>query len=193
MKAIVWTRYGSPDGLQLCEVERPVSIKPDGYYFLAYAGLSHLFLGLAIGLAPLGAWVAITGTLSWEIAILSLALLTYIAGFDILYACQDVEFDREQRLFSMPARVGVRPALHISTFLHLISFLSLLSIYLIFDMGIVYFVSVIIIGILFILEHRLVTPHDFSRVDIAFFHVNSIIAIVLFLAVFLDVVVGRFV
>lgn len=156
--------------------------------FTAY---SHLVLGFAIGMAPLGVWVAVTGTLSWEIAILSVALLTYIAGFDILYACQDVEFDKKHGIFSMPANFGIRFALHISSLLHMITFLSLLSLYLIFDMGVVYFVFIIIIGILFLIEHRLVDPHDLSQINVAFSHVNSAISVILFLGVFLDEIVSK--
>ena len=160
-------------------------------YTKRFSAFSHLFLGFSIGLAPLGAWIAITGTFSWEIILLSVALMTYIAGFDILYACQDIESDREQGLFSIPARMGIRPAMHISTLLHILSFLLLLSLYLAFDMGPVYFLFVVIIGVLFIIEHRLVFPEDISRINVAFFHVNSVVSIVLFLGILLDEVVRR--
>ncbi|MDY6912267.1 MAG: UbiA-like polyprenyltransferase, partial [Chloroflexota bacterium] len=158
-------------------------------YTKRFSAFSHLFLGFSIGLAPLGAWIAITGSFSWGIILLSVALMTYIAGFDILYACQDVESDWEQGLFSIPARMGIRPAMHISTLLHVLSFLFLLSLYLVFDMGPVYFIFVVIIGILFIIEHRLIAPDDISRIDVAFFHVNSVVSIVLFLGILLDEVV----
>ena len=99
-------------------------------YTKRFTSLSHLVLGFAIGLAPAGAWVASTGGWDMRILPLSLALMCYIAGFDILYACQDVEFDCKERLFSLPACLGVERALRISSILHVCTFLLLLSLYL---------------------------------------------------------------
>lgn len=147
---------------------------------------SHLFLGFAIGLAPLAAWIAITGTLDPRILLLTAALMSYIAGFDILYACQDVDFDRQTRLFSIPACWGIKPALRASSLLHWLTFLSLLLIYFAFDLGTVYLVFLFLISLLLIFEHRLVRPHRLDRINIAFFHVNSAISILLFLAVLSD-------
>ncbi len=151
-----------------------------------FTWLSHLYLGFAISLAPIGAWIAVTGSFSASILILSLALLTYIAGFDILYSCQDAEFDKKMGLLSIPSRLGVKTALRVSTVLHVISFVSLCLIYPIFHMGPVYLISTGIIGFLLILEHRLINPDDLSKIQVAFFNVNSIISVTLFLAVFLD-------
>jgi 4-hydroxybenzoate polyprenyltransferase len=151
-----------------------------------FTAFSHLFLGLAIGLAPAGAWVAITGTLDTRIILLSLALMTYIAGFDILYACQDVEFDCREKLFSIPARWGIRRAFQVSLVLHLVCFLSLLSLYFAFDLGAVYLGFLSVILMLLVLEHRLVRPEDLQKIDLAFFHVNSAISMLLFLAVLAD-------
>jgi len=147
---------------------------------------SHLFLGFAIGLAPLGAWIAITGSMDWRILLLTVALMTYIAGFDILYACQDVEFDRQLKLYSIPACWGINPALRASSLLHVVTFLSLLMLYFVFDLGPIYLIFLGLITCLLILEHKLVLPNRLDRINIAFFHVNSAISILLFLAVLTD-------
>lgn len=148
---------------------------------------SHLYLGFAIGLAPLGAWIAATGTWDWRIVPLSVALLTYIAGFDILYACQDIDFDRRMGLYSIPARLGIRKALIISSLLHVLTFISLLGLIPIFGLGKFYWFFLAVIGLLLIWEHRMVRPDDLSKVPVAFFHVNSVISIALFAGIGLDV------
>lgn len=155
-------------------------------YTKRFTAWSHLFLGLAISIAPLGAWIAVTGDMAWEPLSLSIALLTYIAGFDILYACQDVAFDRKAGLCSIPARLGVKPAFHISALLHTVSFLAFCAVLIVFDLGVIYTFALFIIGALLVAEHRLVRPHDIKHIQIAFFHVNSAISVVLFLGVLLD-------
>ncbi len=155
-------------------------------YTKRFTWLSHLYLGFAISLAPLGAWVAAARDFSWSILLLSLALMTYIAGFDILYACQDEEFDRKEGLFSVPARFGINPALGIAKVLHFCSFCFFAGIFFAFDMHRIYLLTVLIIGCLFILEHRLVKPHDLTHINIAFFHVNSMISVILFIGVLAD-------
>ncbi len=151
-----------------------------------FTWFSHLYLGITISLAPLGAWIAVTGSFSASILVFCLALLTYIAGFDILYSCQDTEFDKKAGLYSAPARWGIKTALRISSALHVISFSFLCLICPVFDMGPVYMVLVGVIGFLLILEHRLINSDDLSKIQVAFFNVNSMISIILFLAVFLD-------
>lgn len=153
-----------------------------------FSSWCHLFLGFAIGLSPLGAWIAVTGEFSFSILTLCIALMTNIAGFDILYACQDTEFDKENGLFSIPARFGIKKAMRISTYLHIISFLFFLLVLPVFSLGTIYFFAVVIIGAAMVIEHLLVHPEDLSNINIAFFHMNSIISVVLFLGVFLDVV-----
>jgi len=153
----------------------------------------HLYLGFAISLAPMGAWIAATGAFSWGILCLSMALMTYIAGFDIIYACQDTTFDQEQNLFSLPSRIGVERALVLSSALHGMSFAFFLTIYFIFDMGRVYLATVGVIGILFVVEHKLVNPKDLRHIDIAFFHVNSVVSVVLFAGILMDELVRRWV
>ncbi len=155
-------------------------------YTKRFTAFSHLYLGFAIALAPLGAWIAVTGRFDWPVTILCLALLTYIAGFDILYACQDTAFDRQAGLFSIPARWGARAAFHTAALLHLAAFIFFFLIHLVFNMGAVYLAAVILIGSLLVLEHRLVRPDDLQRIQLAFFNVNSLIAIVLFAGILID-------
>jgi len=155
-------------------------------YTKRFTSLSHLVLGLAIGLAPAGAWIACSGGLDMRILPLSLALMTYIAGFDILYACQDIEFDRRERLCSIPARWGVERALWISSVLHACTFVFLLAVYSFFQLGPVYLGVLLLISTLLVLEHMLVQPRQLERVNFAFFHINSAVSVLLFLAVLLD-------
>jgi 4-hydroxybenzoate polyprenyltransferase len=152
-------------------------------YTKRFTQYCHLYLGFAISLAPIGAWVAVTGGLSWGVVFLSLALMTYIAGFDILYACQDIDFDREQGLFSLPSRMGARKAMAISSLLHGMTMIFFGAMYLFFDMHPVFVGFLIVIAVLLIIEHLLVKPDDLTHIHVAFFHINSIISVVLFLGV----------
>jgi 4-hydroxybenzoate polyprenyltransferase len=160
-------------------------------YTKRFTALSHLCLGFSISLAPVGAWIAVTDHFDPSVMILSLALLTYVAGFDILYACQDLDFDRTTGLCSIPARLGPRAAFHISATLHGITFLSLLLILVVFDLGVVYLLATLLMGALLIVEHRLVRPHDLRKIEAAFFHVNSAISVVLFLGILGDELARR--
>lgn len=155
-------------------------------YTKRFTSYSHLVLGFAIGLAPVGAWVASTGSFDLRILPLALALMTYIAGFDILYACQDLDFDHSQRLFSFPACRGVTQALRLSSLLHAGTFCLLFTLYLAFDMGPWYLTMLGLISLLLVLEHRLVQPERLERVNIAFFHINSIVSLLILVAVGLD-------
>ncbi len=155
-------------------------------YTKRFTWLCHIYLGFAISLAPVGAWIAIADTFSWPIGLLSLALLAYIAGFDVLYACQDADFDKKEGLHSIPARFGVKNALIVSSVIHLASFLSFLAFHFAFDMGPIYLTSVFLIGLFLFIEQRLVKPEDLSRLDVAFFHMNSLVSVTLLLGVFFD-------
>jgi 4-hydroxybenzoate polyprenyltransferase len=148
---------------------------------------SHMMLGLSIGLMPLGASVAISGWVSIDVLVLSLGLTMYIAGFDILYSCQDIDFDRKEGLFSMPVHFGVDRALAISSALHILSLACLASLYWIVPLGGIYLIFIAIIMGLFVLEHRLVKPNDLSKVNVAFFNVNCIISILVFMAILFGV------
>ncbi|MCP4158958.1 MAG: UbiA family prenyltransferase [Deltaproteobacteria bacterium] len=154
-----------------------------------FSAYCHIFLGFAIGLSPLGAWIAVTGTFSFAIIPLCLALMANIAGFDILYACQDTEFDKENNLFSIPSKYGIKKAMRFSTYLHIISFVLFLLIQMVFSLGTIYFISVMVIGVALVIEHILVNPDDLTNINIAFFHMNSIISVALFTGIFLDVLI----
>ena len=155
-------------------------------YTKRFTSLSHLYLGMSISLAPLGAWIAVTGRFEPAILILCIALLTYIAGFDILYACQDVQFDQEIGLYSIPSRLGVKAAFHISSILHFATFISLTTLFIVFDLGMVYLICLVIIGVLLVFQHRVIRPHDLAHIELAFFHANSAISILLFLGILGD-------
>jgi len=155
-------------------------------YTKRFTWLAHLYLGFAISLAPLGAWIALTNSFSGSILILCLALMTYITGFDILYACQDTGFDRSEGLYSIPARFGNQKALMAARAVHLISWGCLLWVGGAFHLGLIYFGTTFFIGILFIIEHRLVNPDDLSKIDLAFFNVNSTVSVMLFLGILVD-------
>jgi 4-hydroxybenzoate polyprenyltransferase len=161
-------------------------------YTKRFTSLSHLYLGLSISLAPLGTWIAVTGRFDLPITVLSIALLTYIAGFDILYACQDVDFDKKMGLFSIPVKLGIAPALHISSALHVVSFLCLFLLLILFDLGIIYMITLLIIGGLFILEHQFVKPGDLTHIQKAFFNVNSVISIILFIGILGDELIRKY-
>ncbi len=156
-------------------------------YTKRFTAYCHLYLGFAISLAPLGAWVAVTNSLSAPIFLLSIALLTNIAGFDILYACQDTDFDKEHGLFSIPSHLGIPKALTLSSLLHGVTFACFVLMSVAFDLGAVYLVAVLVIGVLLVIEHRLVKPDDLKHVHIAFFHINSILSVVLLAGIFIDV------
>jgi 4-hydroxybenzoate polyprenyltransferase len=155
-------------------------------YTKRFTALCHLVLGFVISLAPVGAWVAVTGTLDWGVIFLAAALGCYIAGFDILYACQDIDFDREQGLFSLPVRLGAARAMQVSTLLHILFLAFLLGVYLRFDMHAVFLFFWAIIAVLIVFEHRLVRPDDLSRIEVAFFHVNSAVSVLLFAGILIE-------
>jgi 4-hydroxybenzoate polyprenyltransferase len=159
-------------------------------YTKRFTWLAHIYLGFAISLAPLGAWIALTNSFHGPILLLCLALMSYIAGFDILYACQDTGFDRQEGLFSIPARFGIRKALIIARGVHLLAWSFLLSVGVAFNLGLIYYATVLGIGGLLVVEHRLVNPDDLSKIDIAFFNVNSTISVVLFLGILIDEIFG---
>lgn len=152
-----------------------------GYsYMKRFTWGAHFVLGLALALAPLGAWVAIKGTLDPEILPLSLAVLFWLPGFDILYALMDMEFDRTHGLFSVPARFGVRRALLISRALHLISWCFLIINGVVFGLGAIYFTGVLVAGALFCYEHSLIKHDDLSKLNMAFFNMNGYISVTVF-------------
>jgi 4-hydroxybenzoate polyprenyltransferase len=151
-----------------------------GYsYTKRFTALSHLWLGLALSISPVGAWIAITGRFDWTPIILCCVVLLWTAGFDIIYACQDVNFDRKHGLHSIPARLGIRWALWVSSALHVVAVMLLFGIPLVTELGLFYYIGVGIVVLIFIYEHAIVKPNDLSRVNLAFFTLNGMISLVL--------------
>lgn len=151
-----------------------------GYsYTKRFTSLSHFWLGLALSISPVGAWIAITGRFDWTPIVLCCVVLLWTAGFDIIYACQDVNFDRKHGLYSIPARIGIRWSLWISSALHVIAVLLLFAIPMLTELGLFYYIGVGIVVLIFIYEHAIVKPDDLSRVNLAFFTLNGMISLVL--------------
>ena len=141
---------------------------------------SHIVLGLSLSIAPTGAWIAVRGAIDSPVPLLlSLVVLLWTAGFDVLYACQDYDFDRREGLKSIPARVGITRALWIARALHATAFLALVWLFLITGLGPIAFVGVVATGALLVYQHRLVRADDLSRLNAAFFTTNAFVSVIL--------------
>jgi 4-hydroxybenzoate polyprenyltransferase len=163
-----------------------------GYsYAKRWTPLAHYWLGAALMLSPIAAWIAIAGDVAWPPVLLGLVVFFWAGGFDIIYACQDVDFDRSQRLSSVPARFGVPRALRIAALSHLLTVACLLGLWSTAHLGALFLVSVIAVALLLAYEHWLVRPDDLTRVNVAFFNVNAIISLGLFVVGLLDVWIAR--
>jgi 4-hydroxybenzoate polyprenyltransferase len=149
-------------------------------YTKRFTWASHFVLGIAISGAPLGAWIAIRGTLDPEIIPLSVAVIFWLAGFDILYALQDIDFDRQQGLYSIPRRFGIKRSLLFSRIFHGVTFGLFIFTGILFHLNFFYFVGLIIVGVLLGYEHSLVHPTDLSKLNMAFFNMNGYISITIF-------------
>jgi 4-hydroxybenzoate polyprenyltransferase len=147
---------------------------------------SHFVLGIAISGAPLGAWLAIRGSIDPEIIPLSVAVIFWLAGFDILYALQDIDFDRQHGLYSIPRRFGIDRSLLFARIFHGITFSLLIYTGSIFHLNFYYFAGMMIVGALLVYEHSLVRPNDLSKLNMAFFNMNGYISITIFLFTFLS-------
>jgi len=149
---------------------------------------SHLVLGFCLGMTPLAGWIAVTGTFALLPVVLSLGVLCWTAGFDIIYACQDYETDRKQGLFSIPARFGILKALIISAGLHLVTLALFSLVGILGDLTWPYWSALGLTLVFLIYEHAIVKPNDLSRVNMAFFMANGIISIVMGVGAFLAVI-----
>ena len=157
-------------------------------YTKRFTWLSHIVLGIAISAAPVGAWIAVKGTFNAEILPIAFAVVFWLTGFDVLYALQDIEFDRSHGLHSIPERFGIKDTLIFSRVFHLITCGLLAFTGIIFDLGIFYWIGMAVAGGLFIYEHSLVKANDLSRLDMAFFNMNGYISITVFAFTLLDYV-----
>ncbi len=165
-----------------------------GYSFTKrFTDLSHFILGFTDGLAPVGAWVGVRGSLftfadlpAW---LLLLVVTLWIGGFDLIYACQDVEFDRQYGLHSIAAHAGVGFALNLSSICHAVMALLLAMLGIFMHLGWPYWLALVLVGGLLVYEHRLVSPGDLSRIDVAFFNINSYISMILFAGVLANLLI----
>jgi 4-hydroxybenzoate polyprenyltransferase len=163
-----------------------------GYsYTKRFTRWSHLFLGLALGIAPSAAWIAVRGSLDPRILVLTFAVLFWVGGFDVLYSCQDAEHDRQNGLWSVPATFGVRGAFVVARGMHVIMLCLLLWLVALFALGVVGWVGVCVVAALLLYEHAIISPRDLSRMNAAFFTLNGVISILFFTAVASAVLLGR--
>ena len=153
-----------------------------GYsYAKRFTVLAHLILGWSLAISPTAAWIAVRGTIDSEVPLLlSLLVMMWTAGFDVLYACQDYEFDRKAGLRSIPARFGIKNSLWIAKLFHFQAFFVLVLLYLITDLGWLALIGVLAVGALMIYQHTLVKPNDLSRMNAAFFTTNAFVSVILF-------------
>ena len=152
---------------------------------------SHLVLGLALGIAPTAAWIGVRGSLDWRIVVLTGAVLLWVGGFDVLYACQDFEHDRKAGLNSVPQAFGLVPAFWIARAMHLGMLLMLYWLVVLFGLGKVAMLGIVVVAILLLYEHSIISPKDLRRMNAAFFTLNGVISVVFFGFVAADVLMRR--
>jgi 4-hydroxybenzoate polyprenyltransferase len=175
----------------LCLVLAPIAI---GLFVLyayckRFTSLAHVVLGVCLAGAPFGAWIALRGDLQWPVVVLGLAVLFWVAGFDIFYALQDVEFDRRKGLHSIPARLGNARAILVGKVFHgmMVALLALLPLGV--PLGWIYYLGLFVVCCLIAYEHRLVKPDDLTKLDAAFFNMNGYISVTIFLFTLVDALV----
>ena len=172
----------------LCGLLSPLAmVLVYGYsYTKRFTFLCHYVLGLGIGIAPTAAWVAVRGEFALLPLIWSAVLMFYIAGFDILYSCQDADFDRENGLYSIPSRLGITPAIWIARISHITAVGLLIYAGFLGGTGLIYQIATLITAGLFVVEHTLVRPGKLDKIPIAFFNINASISTILFAGLLLD-------
>ncbi|KPV55669.1 prenyltransferase [Paenibacillus sp. A3] len=176
----------------------PLAMKllPVAVFFLVFYSYTkrftwtcHLILGMTVALAPLGGWIAVTGEFSLAALVFYVAIVFWLAGFDTIYATQDVEFDREEGLHSIPARFGIPKALLIARWFHIVTAAGLISLFFLTDLSWVYLIGVLVSYALLMYEHLIVKPTDLTKLNTAFFTMNSTLSISLFVFTLIDLVV----
>ncbi|MFK0266459.1 menaquinone biosynthesis prenyltransferase MqnP [Streptomyces angustmyceticus] len=175
----------------LCLALAPLAVVPMVVYPYGkrFTNFPQAILGLAQAMGPIGAWLAITGSWSWEAVILGLAVGIWIGGFDLIYACQDVETDREIGVLSVPARFGIPAAIWGARGCHLVTTALFAWYALATGAGVFFWLGLVIVAAAFLYEHTIVKPHDLTRLNRAFFQVNGFIGIALFVCALLDLLV----
>jgi 4-hydroxybenzoate polyprenyltransferase len=160
-------------------------------YTKRFTRWSHLVLGFALGIAPAGAWIAVRGSLDPRILLLTAAVTFWVGGFDVLYGCQDCEFDRQSGLHSIPRHAGIPAALWIARLFHLLMLALLVALVLVFSLGKLAFVGVFAVALLLAYEHSLVSARDLSKLNAAFFTMNGVISVVFFFFIAGDLLLRR--
>jgi len=158
-------------------------------YTKRFTRWSHLVLGFALGTAPAAAWIAVRASLDPRILLLTAAVTFWVGGFDVLYACQDFDFDREAGLHSLPRYFGIRAALVISRLFHVVMLLLLIALVITFGLGKFAIAGIVAVAILLAYEHSLVSSHDLSKLNAAFFTMNGVISVVFFVFLAADLLV----
>lgn len=172
----------------LCFYLSPIAIFVVLFYSYTkrFTALCHLVLGLGLGLAPIGAYIAVTGHFSIVPILYSFAVLFWVSGFDIIYALQDEEFDRAEQLHSIPSALGIKNALRLSSFLHLLSAACVITPIYFIDFGWPYYIGVTFFCAMLIYQHRLVKPNDISKVDRAFATTNGYASVIFAICFLVD-------
>jgi len=174
----------------ICFILSPYVVIILSLYSLAkrFTSYTHYILGFSLGMSPIGAWLAVSGSLSWPPVFLGLAVLCWVSGFDLLYALQDIEFDRKTGLFSLPLKLGIPATLTLAKRLHLIILGLLFLVFLASPfLGWLYLLGLFMAAILLHYEHQLISADDLSKIDAAFFTINGYLSVSLFLITALDV------
>ena len=173
-----------------------LQLAPVAIFFLAlysyckrFTSMAHVVLGICLAAAPIGAWIALRGDIGWPVVVLGLAVLFWVAGFDIFYALQDYEFDRDKGLFSIPSRFGVERSFLIARLFHVVMVSFLLLLVFSEGLGLIYLLGVVVVAGLLIYEHLLVRPDDLTRLDAAFFNMNGYISVTIFLFTLADALI----
>lgn len=178
---------------RLCFLLAPLAVGIIFFYSYTkrFTWLSHLFLGLSLAIAPIGGWLGVGGRVTPLAWLLAGIVGLWVAGFDIIYACQDIEFDRRHRLYSLPQTIGIGPALGVSALLHFLMILLLFTLYGYVGLGRIALAGMVVTSLLIAYEHWIVRPSDLSRINAAFFTINGIVSLLLLLAIGLDVALVR--
>ncbi|MEK6264912.1 MAG: putative 4-hydroxybenzoate polyprenyltransferase [Clostridium sp.] len=172
----------------LCFVLSPVALFLLVIYSFTkrFTWVCHIVLGVTCAVAPVGAWLAVTGEFAIAPIILGAVVTLWVAGFDIIYATQDIEFDRKTGLYSIPAKFGLKGALYISAFFHFITILLLIILYFIMHLGLIYLFGILISASLLALEHYIVSPSNEKKMKLASYNINQVVSVLIFIFTVLD-------
>jgi len=154
-----------------------------------FTSLAHIVLGICLSAAPLGAWIALRGAIQWQALVLALAVLFWVAGFDIFFSLQDADFDAEAGLHSIPVKLGSVGALRVVRVFHILMVMLLGSLLVLPQLGIIYGMGIVAVAVLLVYEHSLVKADDLSRLDAAFFNMNGYISLLVFIVTLVDALV----